>query len=68
MQTSINNPRFVLSDARAYAPIGHDIRVKLSPGIQRENIYLLTRQNDGGEGVTRDKVILTIVYWRITEI
>ena len=38
MQLSISNPHDPLSDKGAFRPIYYDIRVKVSPGIQRENL------------------------------
>jgi hypothetical protein len=38
MQLSISNPHDFLSDKGAFRPIYYDIRVKVSPGIQRENL------------------------------
>ena len=38
MQLSISNPHDLLCDKGAFRPIYYDIRVKVSPGIQRENL------------------------------
>jgi len=58
MQLSISNPQDLLSDVSAFFPTYHDMRVKVSLGIEQE-ISLLIEKNHGEKDAMGSRVFLS---------
>ena len=69
MQLSISNPQDLLSDVSAFFPTYHDIRVKVSLGIE-QGISLLIEKNHGGKDAMGSRVFWSssvVRFWGFKE-